>query len=110
MTFGIFQNSLVGRWLAADVVFGSKTIDRYCRRHSFDFCPLDGNGSNSAGDDLDMNIPGFENWQDLIQLPETHQRFSTDDGYMQRPVLIHESNHSIDQSLSLKITDLPKYG
>jgi hypothetical protein len=57
-----------------------------------------------------MNIPGFENGQYLIQLPETYQWLSTNDGHVQRPVLVHQTNDSIYQSLSLKITDLPKYG
>jgi hypothetical protein len=57
-----------------------------------------------------MNIPGFENRQYLVQLPETHQWFSTNNRHVQRPVLIHQINDSIYQSLSLKITDLPKYG
>jgi hypothetical protein len=57
-----------------------------------------------------VNIPSFENGQNLIQLPETYQRFSADNGHVQRAVLIHQPDHSIYQLLSLKITDLPKYG
>jgi hypothetical protein len=29
---------------------------------------------------------------------------------VQRPVFVYQANHSIDQGLPLKITDLPKYG
>ncbi len=110
MPFDVLQNSFVRGWLPADIVFRRQTIDGDCCCHSLEFCPFDGNRPNGAGDDLDVNIPGFEDGQYLIQLSETHQWFSTDNGHMQRPVLIHQTNHSIDQSLSLKIADLPKYG
>src|SRR5580765_8791104 len=110
MTFGVLQNSFVRGGFPPDIMFGCKTIDGDCGSHSFDFCPFDGNWPNSAGDDLDMNIPRFKNRQDLIQLPEAYQGFSAHDGHVQRPVLIHQTDYSIDQSLSLKITDLSKYG
>src|SRR6187399_1301652 len=110
MPFDILQYPFVRGGLPTDIVFRCEPIDGNRCRHAFERCPFDRNLANGAGDDLDMDIPGFEDGKYLVQFLVSHQRFSSNDGYMKRLVLIDEANHAIHQRLTLKVADLPQYG
>src|SRR5213593_789541 len=71
-----FQNAIVCRRSAAFVMFRSQTIDGDNDLYIFQSLPLARDFPDGAGYDVGANVPFVELRQDLIQFPESDERFT----------------------------------
>src|SRR5690606_33559709 len=104
----VLEDTVVGRRRPAHVVLGGQPVDRHDHRQPRNGGPLGGNRTDGARHHLDVEAAGRQLRQQLVELPEPHQRLTADDGDVYRLVAIDERVHAVDERLPLEVAHLPQ--
>ncbi len=99
----IFQDSIVGRRGAPDIVFGLQAVDRDSHGQVRERSPGRRRRTESAGDDLHVDAPVQQQRNHRFELAIPDQRVASHQRQMQRPQAVGHLQHSVDQLLSLAV-------
>jgi hypothetical protein len=103
VTADVPQDALIGGWSPPRIVFGPKTINRNNQVQIGQFSPFLRDGANGAGDDLDLYLHDIKLPDETGQFSKANQRFTADEGDMQRTIPSNQFENSLDQFLTLQI-------
>ena len=109
-TLNVFEDAVVGGGFAALIVFGLQAVDG---DHDIQFPKLHPRGRNfseCAGDDLGVDTAALDLWQEQIEFAIANERIATDQGDMERTMLVDQGEHSPHQFVAFKVRELAKLG
>jgi hypothetical protein len=102
----VLQYTLVGCRCATYIVFGLQAVDRDDDIEAFKVCPMSGDGSEGAGDDLDVNVAAVELGQDRFEFPVADERVAADEGDVKRLMLVDYAENVFDEGVFLVVRQL----
>src|SRR5690349_19536713 len=106
MTFDVLQDAAVGRGLPALVMLRLQAVDRDDNLQPLEMRPLERDRSDRAGHQLRVDAHRGHPRQNVIQLPITDERLSSDNRHMEWSVLLDQGEHRRDELFALEITKL----
>jgi len=104
VTSDVFQNAVVGCGRAPRVMLGLQAVNGDDQMKVGDAAPLERNGANSAGNELDFDIHGGQLGKEGAQFAIANQRLAADDGEMQGFDAANEREDGGDQGFATVIT------
>jgi hypothetical protein len=99
----VLQYTLVGCRCATYIVFGLQTVDGDDDVEAFKCCPMGGDGTEGAGNDLSMDAAAVELGKDRFELTEADEGVSANEGDVERLVLVDYAEDVRDQGVVLVI-------
>ncbi len=102
----VLQYTLVGRRCATNIVFGLEAIYGDDDIEALEVGPVSGNGTEGAGDDLDVNAAAVELRQDRFELSVADQRVAADEGDVERLMFVDYAEDVFDQRVFFIVRQL----
>ena len=75
----VFENAIVGRGCAADVMLRLQAVDRHDNREAAEFVPVFRDLPHRTGHELGVDAARGQSRQQHVQLAKSHQRLAPDD-------------------------------
>src|SRR5262249_13080710 len=92
------------------VVLGRQAVDRHDNRDAREHAPCWRNLPDGTGYELNVNAASGKDRQNGVEFAVSHKRLTTDDRNVQWPVLVDQTQDSVNQCLPLEIAKLTKRG
>jgi hypothetical protein len=86
----VFEDALVGCGGAAEVVFGLEAVDRDDDIQAFEAGPVSGNGTEGAGDDLEMDAAAVDLGEQSFEFAEAHEGIAADERDVEGAMFVDE--------------------
>ena len=102
----VLQYTLVGCRCATYIVFGLQAVNGDDDVEALECRPMRRNGTEGAGDDLDVNAAAVEFGQDHLELAVADEGVAADEGDVERLVLIDYTENVFDQGVFLVVGQL----
>ena len=106
--FDALEDALVGRGLAAYIMFRLQAIDGYDDVQFLELHPGSGDFAKGAGDDLHVYAPAMDLRDQRVEFTITNEGIASDDGDMERLVFVDNGQYARDQFVAFEIGEFAK--
>lgn len=104
LTFNVFQDTVISGRSAADIVLGCETVDGDDNGQVCQIGPFGRQGTEGAGDDLDVDAAGEQLGHELLQFTVANQRVPADDGEMEGLEPVNDLKDPGDEFLAFVVS------
>lgn len=84
----VFEDALVSCGGAAEVMFGLEAVDRDDDIQAFEGAPVSGNGTEGAGNDLEMDAAAIDFGEQGFEFAEAHKGIAADERDVERAMFV----------------------
>jgi hypothetical protein len=106
----IFEDSVVGRRGATEVVLGLEAVDGYDDVEALEVLPMSRNGAECAGHNLGVDASAVKFGEDGFQFTKTNEGISSDEGDVKRFKFVDSFENVSDQLVIFEIGQLTEGG